>query len=135
MRTKNLFKSASAVAAALALSTACASAQVSQFGQYLTLTGPATSSVVAVAPFSIQVPAITLSIVATNPATVVTNDIMLTFTNNGTALTIQKEFIYNAATMGTNFTTNFPTYPLNLSAYAFGYAAPLAGSTNNVQIK
>lgn len=50
-----------------------ARAQLSQFGQPTYLQCPTNSGVIATTVFYVSVPAITLSITATNPATIITN--------------------------------------------------------------
>lgn len=109
------------------------SAQTSQFSQPTYLTITTNSGVLATTAFQVQIPAIALTITATNSATIVTNTIyqVISYTNSYT-------FIYNAATMGTNFTTNFNNgFPLTVSVtnLTYGQAAPQSGGSNTCFIK
>lgn len=112
-----------------------AQAQVSQFSQPTYLTIQTNSPVLSQAPVTIYVPPISLSITATNPFTVITNNICVGLNVNGTQLVPQSTFIYTAATMGTNFTTNFPGYYISVPNYIFGQAIPQSGGSNTASIK
>ncbi|HEV2691940.1 MAG TPA: hypothetical protein VG347_03515 [Verrucomicrobiae bacterium] len=110
-----------------------AAGQTQQFSQPLALTGPATSGVLATTPFMVQLPPISLTIQATNANTVVTNIItqIIAVTNSYT-------FIYNAATMGTNFTTNFNNgngFSFPVTNRTYGLAIPQSGGSNNCLIQ
>ena len=85
-------------------------------------------------PFSIYVPPISLTITATNPGTLVTNNIINCLNIGGSNYIISSTFIYSAATMGTNFTTNWAGYYIPCTNYTFGQAIPQTG-TNPVSIK
>lgn len=112
-----------------------ARAQLSQFGQPTYLQCPTNSGVIATTVFYVSVPAITLSITATNPATIITNTIFNGLNVGGSNLVPATVFIYNAAIHGTNFTTNFNAYSVIVTNYTFGQAAPQSGGTNTAYIK
>ena len=113
-----------------------AAAQVSQFGQPTYLLGLTNSPVLATTTFNVYVPPISLSITATNASTVITNLIGNTVTVNGTnSLSFATTFVYYAATMGTNFSTNWPGYYLTVTNYTYGVAIPQAGGTNTAYVK
>lgn len=106
-------------------------AQTFQFSQatYLTVTTNSPSPL-ATTVFGVQVPSISLNITATNTSTIVTNTVfqVLSATNSYT-------FIYNASTMGTNFTTNWPSTYFLVTNSTYGQASPQSGGSNTVFIK
>ena len=116
------------------------SAGAQQFGQFTTLLFPTNSANIAgqnvfsiSTPVNVPVPTIPLNIVATNASTLVTNILVTVITATNTTT-----FVYSAATMGTNFSTNFPAYTAQATATTTAWAFPqlLAGAvTNVVQIK
>lgn len=120
-----------AIAASLVAMTSFA--QTMQFSQPTYLTTATNSGVLAVTPFNVVLPPIALTITATNPATVVTNTIyqVIAQTNSYT-------FVYSAATMGTNFTTNFNggnTIVFQVTNRTYGIAVPQSGGSNTCFIQ
>ena len=108
-------------------------AQTSQFAQSSFLTSNLTSGVLATTPFTAQLPPISLAIQATNPFTIVTNQFSQVATVTNTFV-----FIYNAQTMGTNFSTNFNNgngLTLQGTVTTYGVAILQSGGSNNCQIK
>ena len=89
----------------------------------------------ATATASIYMPAISLSITVTNSAALITNNFCSTFTNGPSSLFVQRTFIYNAATMGTNFSTNFPAFWMTLTNNIYGQATQGAGNPNGATIQ
>ena len=127
---KTLLKIAVVVAFLLPIA---ASAQMNQFAQATQLTLTTNSPLLATGIANIQLTPISLTIYATNSATIITNTIfsVVNFTNAYT-------FVYNASTMGTNFSTNFNNgLPLTFAVTnaIYGQASPQGGSTNIVYIK
>ena len=83
-------------------------AQISQFSQPTSFTTTTTNSpLLAQAIANVSMPYISLSITVTNPVALITNTFNSTFTNGPVSFTIQRTFVFNAATMGTNFSTNW----------------------------
>jgi hypothetical protein len=112
-----------------------AAAQLQQFTQPTYLTITTNSGVLIATPVQVNVPSISLTITATNSYTMVTNNLFNTIFINGSNYVISQTFVYNAATMGTNFTTNFPPSTIVLTNYTFGQAIPQAGGSNTCYIK
>lgn len=83
---------------------------------------------------SLTVPAISLAITATNALTVITNCVSSTAAIGGTSYTVQTTFIYNATTHGTNFSTNFPAYNIQIPVATLFQAIPQNGGTNTSTI-
>ena len=123
-------------AALLCLPLCPARGQIYQFGQPTYLLFTTNSQVLATTVYNVYVPPLSLQIQATNALTVITNTINNTITVNGTNnLTVGMTFVYNAATMGTNFSTNWPGYFLAVTNYTYGQAIPQSGGTNTAYIK
>jgi hypothetical protein len=106
-----------------------------QFSQSTQLTVTTNSPVLITTPFVVNVPSISLTITATNAATIVTNTLFQSLSIGGVVLNYPTTFIYNASTMGTNFTTNFPPYNVYATNYTYGQAAPQSTASNSVSIK
>lgn len=114
----------------------CARAQISQFGQATYLTVTTNAGPIAQQTFQVYVPSISLTITATNVNTVITNTLNHTVSLGGTNyFTIANTFIYSAATMGTNFSTNFPAAFYVGTDYVWAQAAPMLAGGSNVYIK
>lgn len=110
-------------------------AQISQFGQATFLQCQTNSGVLVTTVYSVSVPAISLSITATNTATIITNYLGNSLFIGGSNVFVGTMFIYNAATMGTNFSTNFNAYSLSVTSYTFGEAIPMLSGGSNAYIK
>ena len=128
---------AAAVAIALVLSALTVRAQQNQFGQPTQLLFPTNSANIAGAnvfsistAFYIQPGPIALTIYATNALTVVTN-VLVTVVSTTNIST----FVYSAATMGTNFSTNWSGSSFPATATTTAWAIPQQGGTNAVLIK
>lgn len=132
---KTIVKKIAILVIALCSFATIASAQVSQFSSPSLLTTNLTSPSLYTATYTLTVPAISLTIQATNAATVITNTLNTGLNVNGTQLVPASTFVYNAATMGTNFSTNWPSYQITGTTYLFGQAVLQAGGTNNALIK
>ena len=107
-------------------------AQVSQFASSSQCVSNLTSPSLYTAQFTVTVPAISLTIQATNALTILTNTLNDGINVNGTQLVPQSTFVYNAATMGTNFSTNWPSYQLTFTNYLFGQAILQNGAGGTV---
>ena len=136
MRTSRFLSAIALVAVLFALMANCAKLRAQQYqfaqGTYLTVTTNS-SAPLATTVFGVTLPPLSLTITCTNASTVITNTIfnVITFTNSYT-------FVYSAATMGTNFTTNFNNgNPISFSVtnFTYGQAAPQSGGTNTATIK
>lgn len=123
--------------AVIAASAFADSAQQYQFGSptYLTVATNSASingqNVFSVTNLvQVQPGPISLTITATNAATVVTNTLttVITATNITT-------FIYSAATYGVNFSTNFPSTTFTATAVTTAWAIPQSGGSNTCYIK
>ena len=132
--TTRIFVFLLALIALLFVQCTKAVAQQYQFSQgtYLTVTTNSASPL-ATTVFPVTVPPLALTITCTNANTVITNTIfnVITYTNSFT-------FVYSAATMGTNFSTNFNNgNPISFSVtnLTYGQAAPQSGGTNTATIK
>lgn len=102
-----------------------------QFSQPTTFVTTSTNSpVLATAIANVQVPALSLSITVTNPTAILTNTFNLT---NYTI--VQQKFIFNAATMGTSLTTNFPAFTQSSTNGIYGQALQVSGNTNGATIQ
>ena len=109
-------------------------AQTSQFSQPTSFVSTSTNSpILASGIATISMPAISLSITVTNPNAIITNTYCLT--NAAAGVTVQKTFIYTAATMGTNFSTNFNTFAQPVTNAIFGQASQSAAITNGATIQ
>lgn len=118
----------------LAAITISAGAQTYQFTQPTYLTVATNSDTLATSTAVVTVPSISLTITATNSATIVTNTLFTGFTVGGTTYAA-RTFVYNAAVHGTNFTTNWPSYQITVTNYLTGQASPQSGGTNTCYIK
>ena len=110
-----------------------AGAQQYQFSQGTYLTVTTNSAVLATTVFPVTLPPLAFNVTCTNASTVITNTIfnVISFTNSFT-------FVYSAATMGTNFSTNFNNgnpITFNVTNLTYGQAAPQSGGTNTATIK
>ena len=122
------------IIAILTVAAVGAQAQTSQFSQPTYLTGATNSGTLATAVTTVIVPSISLTITATNNATVVTNTLFAGLTVGATTLP-KTVFIYSAATYGTNFSTNWPSYSISVTNFLTGQASPQAGGSNTCYIQ
>lgn len=113
-----------------ALGGCLAEAQTMQFSQPTYLTIPTNSPTLSTGLVSVSIPAISLTVTATNLNTIVTNTLVqvVTVTNVST-------FVYNAGAMGTNFSTNFPASTYTATVRLYGNATPQAGGSNTCYIQ
>ena len=136
MRPSRFILCVAAVAVLFALMAHSCKLQAQQYqfsqGTYLTMTTNS-SAPLANTVFGVTLPPLALTITCTNANTVITNTIfnVITYTNSFT-------FVYSAATMGTNFSTNFNNgNPISFSVtnLTYGQAAPQSGGTNTATVK
>lgn len=116
--------------------TVGARAQLAQFSLPTPFTTTFTNSALITSNTDyVSMPSISLSIMVTNPVALITNTFNTTFTNGPFNFTIQRTFIFNAATMGTNFSTNFPAFAMPCGVYVYGQASQGPGNTNGALIQ
>jgi hypothetical protein len=92
-------------------------------------TGTTNSTTLQTGTFTLVTPPIALNITVTNPLALITNYITVITTN-----TIPF-FVFNAATMGTNFHTNFGNLYLSGTNSVYGVASQNPANTNGAVIE
>lgn len=85
---------------------------------------------------TVTVPAISLTISGlTNNATICTNNIATTLTVNGTSVTVNSQFIFNANGSTNDFSTNFPVQVLLVTNRTLLQSIPQTPGVNNYFIQ